>query len=120
MWTKDPEVKDFVPPFSTKPELKKVLTCTGKNIADGVESMLGAFFLSNNLRLTLEFISNIRLVPLREAGQDEEHPNGLLDYVPDKDLRFNLNDDLDGYGFKKEDRVDNVMMRYFSKHGINE
>jgi len=51
--------------------------------------MIGAFFLSNNLRRTLEFISSIRLVPLKEAG--------LLDLFPDQDLRFKLSEELDDY-----------------------
>ena len=38
---------------------EEFLSCTGKNIADCIESLLGAIFLSNNLHKTLRFISDI-------------------------------------------------------------
>jgi hypothetical protein len=54
MRMKDPDPKKWEPPFSL-PSLnnEEFLSCTGKNLADGVESLLGAIFLSNNLHITL-------------------------------------------------------------------
>ena len=65
MITNDPDPKLWVPPFSSHNKTHYHIKCTGKNIADCVESILGAFFMSNNLRKTLELISDINLIPLR-------------------------------------------------------
>lgn len=59
MRTKDPSIKDWNPPFTRQALTKETIQCTGKNVADGVESMLGAFFMSTNLKKTLKFISDI-------------------------------------------------------------
>ena len=64
MRTKDPDLKTWDPPFTDKAPTFEMVSCTGKNIADCVESLLGSHFLSNNLFRTLQFISNIQLVPL--------------------------------------------------------
>jgi dsRNA-specific ribonuclease len=80
MRTKDPDPKVWSPPFTKQAVSTETLNCTGKHIADGVESLLGAFFMSTNLFKTLEFISDIQLVPLKQAR--------LLDIFPDKDLLF--------------------------------
>ena len=57
---KDPEPNKWEPPFSALAiNSEEFLNCTGKNLADGVESLLGAVFLSNNLHKTLQFISDI-------------------------------------------------------------
>jgi len=57
---KDPEPNKWEPPFSVLAiNSEEFLNCTGKNLADGVESLLGAVFLSNNLHKTLQFISDI-------------------------------------------------------------
>ena len=61
----DPDPKKWDPPFSISSlNNEEFLNCTGKNIADGIESILGSVFLSNNLFKTLQFISDIHLVPL--------------------------------------------------------
>mmetsp|Transcript_29796 Transcript_29796/g.28968 ORF Transcript_29796/g.28968 Transcript_29796/m.28968 type:complete len:162 (+) Transcript_29796:614-1099(+) len=78
--TVDPDPKTWNPPFYKFASNKEHVNCTGKNIADCVESLIGAFFISNNLHLTLKFISDIKLVPLKEAG--------LLDCIPNRDLTF--------------------------------
>jgi dsRNA-specific ribonuclease len=54
MRTKDPEIKEWRPPYTSGSKIVELLTCTGKNIADGVESLLGALFLSSNLYRTLK------------------------------------------------------------------
>lgn len=64
MRTKDPEPKDWSPPYTKQQSLSELIQCTGKNIADGVESLIGAIFMSTNLLRTLRFISDIQLVPL--------------------------------------------------------
>ena len=52
--SKDPDPKKWDPPFSIQSiNSEEFLSCTGKNLADGIESLLGAVFLSNNLHKTL-------------------------------------------------------------------
>jgi hypothetical protein len=65
MRTHDPDHKNWSPPFAEQVQGNENINCTGKNIADGVESLLGAHFMSNNLRRTMELISDMRIVPLR-------------------------------------------------------
>ncbi len=67
--------------------------------------------MSNNLRKTLEHISRIRLVPLREAS--------ILEFFPDKDLTFNLRDDLDDYGMHMGDRVQDIFDKYINLHKVD-
>ena len=65
--------------------------------------------MSNNLYKTLKWLSDIRLVPLEQAK--------LLQIYPDEDLTFNLcNSDLDSYGFKMTDSVEDVFTKYFDRH----
>lgn len=98
IYTDDPVAKQWNPPFCKETiNSEEMLKCSGKNIADCVESLIGSVFLSNNLHTTLKFISDIQLVPVVEAG--------LLGYFPDKDLTFQLRDDLDSYGFTLEDSI---------------
>jgi dsRNA-specific ribonuclease len=43
-------------------------SCPGKSLADSVEAMIGAHILTNdNLRATLQLISDTKLVPLEQA-----------------------------------------------------
>lgn len=106
MFTSDPDIKLWSPPYSCQSKNHLYLKCTGKNIADSVESLLGAFFMSNNLRLTFELISNISLVPLRQAY--------LLEQFPNEDLTFTLGEDLNEYKFDMEnDRVEDIFRKYF-------
>ena len=64
MRSKDTDLKAWSPPFTDKSLTQEEITCTGKNIADGVEALIGAFFMSNNLTKTLKWLSDIRLVPM--------------------------------------------------------
>ena len=108
MRTKDPDLKQWYPPFTDKAPSHEMVSCTGKNIADCVESLLGSFFLSNNLRKTLQLISDIQLVPLQQAN--------LLSAFPDKDLTFQLGADLDAYQFTMNDSVRDIFAKYFQCH----
>jgi len=95
---KDPDPKKWDPSFSIQSiNSEEFLSCTGKNLADGIESLLGAVFLSNNLHKTLRFISDIELVPMVQAD--------LMKYYPDKDLTFKLREELDCYEFTLNDTV---------------
>ncbi len=47
MRNRDPDIKEWRPPYSTGSKIVELISCTGKNIADGVESLLGALFLSS-------------------------------------------------------------------------
>ena len=49
----DPDLKAWSPPFSDQVTAIESLSCTGKHVADVVESLIGAHFMSNNLRKTL-------------------------------------------------------------------
>jgi dsRNA-specific ribonuclease len=104
MRAKDPDGKKWSPPFTSQAVSSENLSCTGKNIADGVESLLGAIFMSTNLFQTFKFISHIQLVPLKQAR--------LLDIFPDKDLLFEMHDDLDAFQFSLKDNVDLLYKKY--------
>ena len=108
---KDPDPKKWDPPFSIQSiNNEEFLSCTGKNLADGVESLLGAIFLSNNLYRTLLFISDIQLVPMEQAN--------LLRHFPDKDLTFKLGTDLDRYNFTLSDTVEDIFNKYYQNDDI--
>jgi dsRNA-specific ribonuclease len=64
MRREDPDPKKWSPPFFVQDVPETTLSCTGKNMADGVEAILGAMFMSTDLFTTLQFISDIQLVPL--------------------------------------------------------
>ncbi len=102
---KDTDLKSWSPPFTDKSRIHEEGTCTGKNIADGVEALIGAFFLSNNLYKTLKWLSDIRCVPMEQAQ--------LLSVYPDEDLTFQMCGDLDSYGFQMEDNVTEIFQKYF-------
>ena len=51
--TQDPDLKSWNPPFSEQVSPYESLNCTGKSIADFVESLIGAHFMTNNVRKTL-------------------------------------------------------------------
>ena len=87
----DPDLKTWSPPFSEQVSAVESLSCTGKHIADVVESLIGAHFMTNNLHRSLQLISAMRIMPLQEGK--------VLDYFPDGDLTFELGADLDQYGF---------------------
>ena len=79
-------------------------------MADGIESLLGAVFLSNNLHKTLLFISDINLVPMEQAK--------LMHYFPDKDLTFKLGNDLDCYNFTLNDTIQEMFQKYYQNDVI--
>jgi dsRNA-specific ribonuclease len=62
--TADPDLKTWNPPFSEQVSPYESLNCTGKSIADVVESLIGAHFMSNDVRKTLQLISDMRIMPL--------------------------------------------------------
>lgn len=65
--------------------------------------------MSTNLYRTLRFVSDIQLVPLKQAR--------LLSMIPDEDLTFkNVSLDLDSYGLKIDDKVEDIYKKYFAKH----
>ena len=106
--TTDPDLKSWSPPFSEQVAATETVNCTGKNIADVVESLIGAHFMSNDLRKTLELISDMRIMPLRQAG--------VLELIPEGDLTFELHDQLDEYGFSMQDTVEDIFNKYFYIH----
>lgn len=60
---KDAEPKEWNPPLLGKEPRKA--KCTGGSVADSVESLIGALFLTtDSLYDVLKWINNIKLVPL--------------------------------------------------------
>lgn len=108
MRNRDPDIKEWRPPYSTGSKIVELISCTGKNIADGVESLLGALFLSSNLYTTLKFISDVQIVPFEQAK--------LLPVYNDVDYTFKLGPNLDAYGFDIEDSVSSIYRKYFAFH----
>ena len=64
--------------------------------------------MSNDLRKTLQLISDMRIMPLSQAG--------VLELIPEGDLTFLLHDQLDEYEFSKEDTVEDIFNKYFYIH----
>jgi len=112
MRSKDPEIREWRPPFSTGSKVVELLTCTGKNIADGVEALLGALFMSSNLYTTLKFISDTQIVPFEQAR--------LLSVYQNVDYTFKLGSDLDAYKFSIDDTVTDIYKKYFAYHRASE
>jgi hypothetical protein len=112
MRNRDPDIREWRPPFSQGAKIVEVLTCTGKNIADGVEALLGALFMSSNLYTTLKFISDIQLIPFEQAR--------LLSAYKNEDYTFKLGSDLDAYGFAMNDTVSDIFKKYFTYHSLPE
>jgi dsRNA-specific ribonuclease len=106
MRTKDPEQKHFHPAFSHKAEQRLQFSCTGKNVADCVESLIGAYIMSNNLKSACQFISDLRLVPLEEAG--------LMDLFPDKCVQFEIPDRLEQFGIGKEESFNSCIQKFLA------
>jgi dsRNA-specific ribonuclease len=106
--TSDPDLKSWSPPFSEQVAVTETVNCTGKNIADVVESLIGAHFMTNNLRKTMQLISDMRIMPLKQAG--------VLEMIPDDDLTFKLHADIDEYGFDMADTVEDIFRKYFHIH----
>lgn len=96
---RDPEAKDWSMPLQgSKPRYN---ACPGKSLADSVEAMIGAHFLTNdNLLKTLQWISDIRLVPLEYTGVFKQMQNirlSTFDHLKSInlcDLPFSRSDDL--------------------------
>lgn len=62
---KDAEPKEWVPPLMGREPRKG--KCTGGSVADSVESLIGAMFLTtDSLYDVLQFINHIKLVPLAQ------------------------------------------------------
>jgi dsRNA-specific ribonuclease len=115
MRTKDPEQKLYHPPFSHKAEQRINFSCTGKNVADCVESMIGAFIMSNNLKSACQFISDMRLVPLEDAG--------LMHLFPDAKVAFRLPDNLETFGIGIEETFNSCIEKFLrgsSLYGADE
>ena len=106
--TIDPDLKTWSPPYSEQVNAIETLNCTGKHIADVVESIIGAHFMTNNLRRSMQLISDMRIMPLQQAQ--------ILDLFPDKDLTFELGEDIDCYGLSINDTVESIFRKYFSIH----
>ena len=64
---RDPEPKEWQ--FPLQGQTTRSNACPGKSMADVVESLIGAHFLTNdNLYDTLKWISDIKLVPTSHLG----------------------------------------------------
>ena len=96
---RDPEAKEWSLPLQgvrTRPN-----ACPGKAMADAVESLIGAHFLTNdNLFNTLQWISDIKLVPLEQANilhkfkDAQSSTYEFLKWIKLKNVPFDMNDSL--------------------------
>jgi len=50
----------------------------------------------------------MRIMPLEQAG--------ILELFPDKDLTFELGEDIDSYQMTMDDKVEDVFLKYFGVH----
>ena len=64
--------------------------------------------MSNDVRKTLQLISDMRIMPLQQAG--------VLDMFPEGDLTFELGKDLYSYDFQMDDSVEGIFKKYFNIH----
>ena len=96
---KEPEAKEWVMPLQG--QSVRLNACPGKSLADTTEALIGAHFLTNdNLCKTLQWISDIKLVPLEYSGIFKEL-NGIekstYDHLKQIDLHrlpFRTDDDI--------------------------
>ena len=94
----------------------KVITnrCVGKNVADAVESLICALYLSTNcLKSTLEWISDIKLVPLKMTDMLHKFNYG-------EDYSFRLYKPLSLYDLKTTDYASEMFEKYFAREDVDE
>lgn len=106
---RDPEPKDWIMPLQgAKPRLN---SCVGKSLADSVEAMIGAHLLSNDdLLKTLQWISDIRLVPLEQTGVFEQ-----LSDIQKSTYDHLKAVDLCSLPFTRSDTLRSLFVKYFSQ-----
>lgn len=106
---RDLEPKDWIMPLQgIRPRLN---LCVGKSLSDTVEALIGAHFLTNdNLVKTLQWISDISLVPLEQAGIFKQlDPDSPCTYEHLKKV------DLCTLPFLKSDSLRNLYIKYFDE-----
>lgn len=104
---KDAEPKDWSPPLQgVEPRKGK---CTGGSMADSVESLIGALFLStDSLHKVLSWIDQIKLVPLQALDQ-------LNQFASFAESTFtNLKQvDLQHLPFNQDENLQSLFDKYF-------
>lgn len=103
---KDAEGKEWTPPLCGAEARKG--KCTGGSVADSVEALIGALFLtSNNLQEVLTFIDKIKLVPLS--------PLKLIQFESFKECAFShlLDYPLQELTFTKDESLSSIFDKYF-------
>ena len=111
---KDLEFKDWSMPLQTEKlfpgQIRHITNrCVGKNVTDAVEALSCALYLSTKcFRSVLEWINDIKLIPIRLASDIFEKFNYNVDYT----LRQYR--DLDQYGMKTTDTVRDIFVKYFN------
>jgi hypothetical protein len=113
---KDQEWKDWEYPLQDSDEAKHTTfinnRCMGKNVTDSVEALACALFLSTKcIRSVLDWISNIKLVPIKLADEMIEKFKYNVDYT------LRLYKPLNKYAFKVEDSVRDIFEKYFRAEG---
>ena len=109
---KDSEFKEWVPPLSSHPSQRDVPNkCVGKNVADCVESLICALFLSCNcLHTVLNWISDIKLVPIKKTT--------MLNFIEKgTDCTFRLYNPLEWYEMKTTDFATDLFSKFFNVEG---
>ena len=104
---RDPEMKDWTMPLQG-PNYR-LNSCAGKSLADTVEALIGAHFLTNdNLVKTLQWISDIKLVPLEQTGLFKQLAGierSTYDHLKEIDLH--------ALPYTKEDDIRMIYTKYY-------
>ena len=105
---RDPEPKDWTLPLQGM--MPRLNACPGKSMADTVEALIGAHFLtSDDLVKTLQWISDIRLVPLEQTGIFEE-----LSTIEKSTYDHLKHVDLISLPFTRSDSLRSLFVKYFN------
>lgn len=106
---RDPEPKDWaLPAQGLMPRLN---ACPGKSMADTVEALIGAHLLTHdNLVKTLQWISDIRLVPLEQTGIFDE-----LSEIKGSTYEHLKKVDLCSLPFTRSDTLRSLFTKYFDE-----
>ena len=110
---RDPEAKEW--PLPLQGEQKRLNACPGKSLSDTIEALIGAHFLTNDdLCKTLQWISDIKLVPLEQSGLLSQltHAVGKSTYDYLKTI------DLLDLPYDKDDDIRAIYSKYYDHYQI--
>ena len=89
--------------------------CVGKNVTDAVEALACSLYLSNKcFKSVLEWINDIKLIPIRKASDIIEKFHYNVDYT------LRQYKDLDAFQMKVSDTVRDIFIKYFKVEKVDE